>query len=82
MTLVVIMILLGTYQTMYLRARTPFDGRGGDMSKAHPLPLPNVDDLYNSVENTTDLSEYAQTSSHAEDDGWTTDATSGIWEDD
>jgi hypothetical protein len=60
-------------------AFTPIDGGGSQSGKPAPLELPEGD-LHNSVENTTDLSSYARTTSI--DEELTTEQSSGIWQTD
>lgn len=70
------------YHSRMDASRTPFDSRvAGEDSRTtfSQLQLPDGD-LHNSVENTTDLSEYAK-STEPEDDATTDGATSGIWDD-
>ena len=80
-SLVAIVALLMLYQNWSQTARTPFDTRRDGSDEKQVLELPEGD-LHNSVENSTDLSEYARSTTSNGEDGWTTEATSGIWDDD
>ncbi len=75
-----LVFLLVTCMTIYFRSHTPFDGGGGrSVVKSPDVP----DDLHNSVEDTSVLSEYARSELDTKDEEVTReeDATSGIWQD-
>jgi hypothetical protein len=84
-TAVMLLLLTGLLAVLQ-DARTPFDGGSGSGAALGDPALELPEDLYNSVEDTSALSEYARSDAERSrnDEATAADAseTSGIWADD